>query len=66
MTDFTKDMILGVLLVGGVLSFISGQFVISTMVFASAALLSNISMQPKLTEQEQDSIAKCVHGCILI
>jgi hypothetical protein len=54
MTDFTKDIILGVLLIGGVLSFISGQFVISTMVFASAALLSNISMQPKLTEQEQD------------
>jgi hypothetical protein len=52
MTDFTKDIILGVLLIAGVLSFISGTFVISTMVFASAALLSNISMQPKLAEQD--------------
>ena len=52
MTDFTKDIIIGVLIITGVLSFISAQFIISTMVFASAALLSNITMRPKLAEQE--------------
>ncbi len=53
MPNLTKDIFIGFLLVTGVWSFISGVFVISTIVFASAALLSNIaSPQPILEEQE--------------
>ena len=64
MTDFTKDTIIGLLILTGVWSFISAQFIISTIVFAGAALLSNITMRPKLTEQEW--YFDCVHGCIQI
>jgi hypothetical protein len=52
MSNLTKDVFIGLFIITGVWSFISGQFIISTLVFASAALLSNITMQPILQEQE--------------
>ncbi len=52
MSEFTRDVIIGTLIVAGVWSFISGQFIISTMVFASSALFSNIVMRP--TQKQED------------
>jgi hypothetical protein len=35
--------------IAGIWSFVSGQFIISTVLFAGAAIYSNIAMRPKLT-----------------
>ncbi|MDP3388959.1 MAG: hypothetical protein Q8Q40_03570 [Methylococcaceae bacterium] len=48
MNDFSKDILIGILFVGGMWSFISGQFIFSTVLFASAAIYSNIAMRTKL------------------
>jgi hypothetical protein len=53
MPNLTKDIFIGFLLVTGVWSFISGVFVVSTMVFAGAALLSNISSSLPLIEEQE-------------
>jgi len=48
MNDFSKDILIGLLFVVGMWSFISGQFIFSTVLFASAAIYSNIAMRTKL------------------
>ncbi len=48
MSDFNKDIVIGLLFIMGVWSFISGQFIVSTVLFASAAIYSNIVMRAKL------------------
>lgn len=47
MTLFKKDIALGALFIIGLWSFISGQFIISTVLFAVAAIYSNITLQSK-------------------
>ncbi|MDO9214670.1 MAG: hypothetical protein Q8Q54_09905 [Methylococcales bacterium] len=47
MTDLNKDILIGLLFIVGIWSFISGQFIISTVLFASAAIYSNIVMRAK-------------------
>lgn len=42
MNNFQKDILTSLLLITGVLGFISGEFIISTVLFASAAVASNI------------------------
>ncbi len=42
MNDFTKDILIGLMFIIGIWSFISGQFIVSTVLFASAAIYSNI------------------------
>jgi len=44
MTDFQKDILIGLVFVVGILGFLSGEFIISTVMFASAAIFSNIAM----------------------
>ncbi len=48
MNSPNKHMIVGLLFVAGIWSFISGQFIISTVLFASAAIYSNIVMRENL------------------
>ncbi|MGZ8136788.1 MAG: hypothetical protein ACXW1W_07435 [Methylococcaceae bacterium] len=45
MNDFNKDILIGLMFIGGIWSFISGQFIFSTVLFASAAIYSNIVMR---------------------
>jgi hypothetical protein len=48
MNNVNKDIIIGSIFIAGIWSFISGQFIISTVLFASAAIYSNIVMRTKL------------------
>jgi len=41
-----KDITIGLLFITGIWSFISGGFVFSTLMFASAAIYSNIAETP--------------------
>ena len=48
MNDLNKDVIIGLMFILGIWSFISGQYIFSTMLFAGAAILSNIVMKKQL------------------
>ena len=41
-----KDILIGLLFVTGILGFFSGEFIISTILFASAAIFGNIVKRP--------------------
>jgi len=45
MSTINKDILIGLLFVAGVWSFISGQFIFSTVLFAGAAIFSNMVMR---------------------
>ena len=47
MNDFQKDILTGTVFVTGLLGFISGEFIISSTLFASAAIASNLSVSRK-------------------
>jgi len=38
-----RDVMIGLFFVTGVLSFVSGQFILSTLLFGSASLASNLN-----------------------
>jgi len=48
MNDFSKDILIGLMFIIGIWSFISGQFIVSTVLFASAAIYSNIIKSSQL------------------
>jgi len=48
MNNFNKDIIISLMFIAGIWSFIAGQFIISTILFATAAIYSNIVMRAKL------------------
>lgn len=43
MNTLHKDILIGLLFIIGMWSFISGEFIFSTVLFASAAIYSNLS-----------------------
>ena len=43
MNDFMKDVLTGLVFLTGLLGFVSGQFIISSALFAIAAIASNIN-----------------------
>jgi hypothetical protein len=45
MSALNKDIFIGLLFITGIWSFISGQFVFSTLLFAGAAIYSNMVMR---------------------
>ena len=47
MNDFYKDILIGVVFVSGLLGFISGEYIISSALFASAAIASNVKANRK-------------------
>ena len=44
MNDFQRDVLIGIMFLVGIFGFISGEFIVSTMVFASAAIFSNLAI----------------------
>ena len=42
MTFFLRDILIGLMFIIGILGFISGEFIVSTIMFASAAVFSNM------------------------
>ena len=48
MNDLNKDVMIGLMFILGIWTFISGQYIFSTVLFAGAAILSNIVMKNKL------------------
>ena len=44
MTDFQKDIFVGLLFTTGIFGFISGAFIVSAVVFAVSAMFSNIPL----------------------
>ena len=48
MNDFYKDILTGAVFMVGLVGFISGEFIISSTLFASAAIASNINMNRKM------------------
>jgi hypothetical protein len=49
LTDLKKDLAIGSLFITGIYGFISGAFIISTVLFGTAAMLSNIFLREKLS-----------------
>jgi hypothetical protein len=49
MNDFNKDIFIGLMFIAGIWCFISGQFIVSTVLFAGAAIYSNIALRAKLS-----------------
>lgn len=45
MSNLNKDILIGLLFITGTWSFISGQFIFSTVLFAGAAIYSNVVMR---------------------
>ena len=48
MTDFQRDILIGLMFVVGILGFLSGEFIVSTIMFGSAAIFSNMLLSRKL------------------
>ncbi|WP_340121482.1 hypothetical protein [Methylobacter svalbardensis] len=53
MNDFSKDILTGAVFITGLLGFISGEFIISSTLFASAAIASNVNMNRKRVKSGQ-------------
>ncbi len=47
MNNISKDILIGSAFFGGLVVFISGDFIISSTLFATAAVASNIAPKPK-------------------
>lgn len=47
MKDFYKDILVGLVFVTGLLGFVSGEFIISSTLFATAAVASNVNLNRK-------------------
>ena len=52
MTDLQKDIVTGAIFLTGIVGFISGEFIISSTLFATAAISSSLSMGRKSTKVE--------------
>ncbi|MBZ4202428.1 MAG: hypothetical protein LAC70_04800 [Methylovulum sp.] len=48
MNNFRKDILIGLMFIAGIWSFISGEFIFSTVLFASSAIYSNIVIRAQL------------------
>jgi hypothetical protein len=47
MNEYYKDIITGAVFITGLVGFISGEFIISSTLFASAAIASNVQLNTK-------------------
>lgn len=48
MKNFTKDILISLTFITGIYSFISGEFILSNILFAGAAIYTNILLTHKL------------------
>jgi CheY-specific phosphatase CheX len=47
MSDLYKDILTGLIFITGLLGFLSGEFIISSALFAAAAIASNVNRNSK-------------------
>jgi hypothetical protein len=47
MNDFHRDISIGALFVSGMFGFMSGEFIISSALFAAASIASNVNLNRK-------------------
>lgn len=47
MSNLKKDILFGAMFLCGIFGFISGEFIFSTLLFGTAAMLSNISLNQR-------------------
>jgi hypothetical protein len=50
MNDLYQDILIGTLFLGGIIGFISGEFILSSMLFASAAIASKVHLNRKRSD----------------
>ncbi|MGR8980753.1 MAG: hypothetical protein ACU84H_11785 [Gammaproteobacteria bacterium] len=50
MTTLQRDLFIGTSFIIGITGFISGEFIVSTVLFAVAAIISNISLSRRLLD----------------
>ena len=50
MSDFTKDVFTGLIFLVGILGFISGEFIVSSVLFATSAISSNVLVTRRLAK----------------
>lgn len=48
MNGLKRDVIMGLMFLTGIYGFVSGEFIVSTMLFAGAAIFSNIALSDRL------------------
>ncbi|MBT9099985.1 hypothetical protein [Methylovulum psychrotolerans] len=53
MNDFYKDIVIGIVFATGLLGFVSGEFIISSALFATAAVASNVNTNRRKGYTEQ-------------
>lgn len=53
MNDLQKDILTGTIFITGLLGFISGEFIISSALFATSAIASNINLTRKKVRSGQ-------------
>ena len=56
MTDLQKDVLNGLAFMTGVIGFLSGEFIISSTLFAGTAIASNININRKRSQKTQDKL----------
>ena len=55
MNNLYKDILIGVMFIIGLIGFISGEFIVSSTLFASAAIASNVNPNRKRIKSGQFS-----------
>ena len=48
MADLNKDLVIGAFFIAGIWEFISGAFIVSTVLMGAAAMFSNIFLRERL------------------
>jgi hypothetical protein len=44
MSEIKRDMLISLMFLAGICGFVSGEFIVSTVLFASAAIYSNVAL----------------------
>ncbi len=53
MTDFQRDILIGLMFVVGILGFLAGELIVSTITLATAAIFSNIVLSRRLLDHQK-------------
>lgn len=48
MNNLKRDLLIGIMFIIGITGFISGEFIVSSVLFASAAIFTNLFLSRKL------------------
>jgi CheY-specific phosphatase CheX len=53
MSQLSKDILIGILFITGLVGYISGEFIISSTLFLASAIASNVKVNRKRTKADQ-------------